>query len=241
MKRKKSQRRTKPKKKKTRPKKRTAPKKKLVSAIGAVRLRRRQGSASGGKAKLEIAGPQIAYLGLGSNVGDREEYIDQAIFLLKKTPHMKVRKASSIYETSAEGVADQPPFLNSAVEIKTTLPPHKLLDVVQSIENTLGREREIEWGPRTIDIDILLYGKVIISDDRLQVPHPLLHERLFALMPLAEIAPDVIHPALELPIKQIFEERSREIKQKYDDVLPGFKQIKSGMSEDYERWDYRRE
>lgn len=188
------------------------------------------------KAKVKKAGPNIAYLGLGSNVGDREEYIDQAIFLLKKVPGLKVTRISSTYETEPEGVADQPPFLNAACEIETIHEPHKLLTVVQKIEDTLGREREIEWGPRTIDIDILLYGDQIISDDRLSIPHPLLHERLFALAPLSEIAPHAIHPVLETTISEIYEERKRELGEKYDDELPGFKEIKKGIVDDFERW-----
>ncbi len=177
-----------------------------------------------------------AYLGLGSNVGDREEYIEQAIFLLGKTSGIKVLKKSSNYETEAEGVADQPPFLNAAACIETVLSPSKLLSAIQGIENTLGREREVEWGPRTIDIDILLYGDEIVSDDKLQIPHPLLHERLFALIPLNEIAPDTIHPALEKTISEIYEEKKLEGGEKYDDELPGFKEIKKGVYDDFERW-----
>jgi 2-amino-4-hydroxy-6-hydroxymethyldihydropteridine diphosphokinase len=187
--------------------------------------------------KMKIRkGPHIAYLGLGSNVGDREEYIEQAIFLLTKTPGIKVIKKSSNYETEPEGNTDQPQFLNAAVEIQTNFDPYKLLSVVQETENALGREREVEWGPRTIDLDILLYDNQIISDDKLQIPHSLLHERLFVLKPLSEIAPNAIHPALEKRIIDIYEERKGEIGEKYDDELPGFKDIKKGVPDDYERW-----
>lgn len=181
-------------------------------------------------------GPKHAFLGLGSNVGDREEYIEQAIFILGKSPGIKVLKKSSNYETQAEGVRDQPPFINAAVEVETSLEPHKLLSVIQEIENTLGREREVEWGPRTIDIDILLYEDEVISDDKLQIPHPLLHERIFALMPLAEIAPTVIHPVLEKTISDLYDEKKTEQAEKYDDELPGFKQVKRGIPDDYQRW-----
>jgi len=181
-------------------------------------------------------GPHIAYLGLGSNVGDREEYIEQAIFLLSKTPNVKMIKKSTNYETDAEGPGDQQPFLNAAIEIQTSLDPYKLLSVMQETENALGREREVEWGPRTMDIDILLYDDQIISDDKLQIPHPLLHERLFVLKPLSEIAPNVLHPALEKKIVDIYEERKNDIGEKYDDELPGFKEIKKGTPDDYERW-----
>jgi 2-amino-4-hydroxy-6-hydroxymethyldihydropteridine diphosphokinase len=181
-------------------------------------------------------GPHIAYLGLGSNVGDREEYIEQGIFLLSKTPGIKVIKKSANYETEPEGNADQPQFLNAAIEIQTAHDPYKLLSVLQETENALGRERDVEWGPRTIDLDILLYDDQIVSDDKLQIPHPLLHERLFVLKPLSEIAPNAIHPALEKTILDIYEERKGEIGGKYDDDLPGFKEIKKGAPDDYERW-----
>jgi 2-amino-4-hydroxy-6-hydroxymethyldihydropteridine diphosphokinase len=181
-------------------------------------------------------GPRIAYLGLGSNVGDREEYIEQAIFLLSKTPGIKMRKKSANYETEPEGNSDQPQFLNAAVEIQTMMDPYKLLTVLHETENALGREREVEWGPRTIDLDILLYDGQIVSDDKLQIPHPLLHERLFVLKPLSEIAPNALHPALEKTIMDIYEERKNEIGDKYDDDLPGFKDIKKGAPDDYERW-----
>ena len=181
-------------------------------------------------------GPHIAYLGLGSNVGDREEYIEQAIFLLSKTPGIKIRKKSANYETEPEGNSDQPQFLNAAIEVQTMFDPYKLLSVLHETENALGRERDVEWGPRTIDLDILLYDDQIVSDDKLQIPHPLLHERLFVLKPLSEIAPKAIHPALEKTIVDIYEERKNEIGDKYDDDLPGFKDIKKGMPDDYERW-----
>ncbi|MCU0641254.1 MAG: 2-amino-4-hydroxy-6-hydroxymethyldihydropteridine diphosphokinase [Candidatus Margulisbacteria bacterium] len=187
------------------------------------------------KAK-KAGGITIAYLALGSNVGDREEAIEQACFLLEKNPNIHVAKRSSNYETEAEGGGEQAPFINAAVEIRTKLPVHKLLEVCQEIETALGREREIEWGPRTIDIDILLYDNEIISDDKLQIPHPLMHERLFVLKPLREIAPNAIHPVLEKNIESLFEERKAEGGEKYDDELPGFKEIKGGSYDDYERW-----
>jgi 2-amino-4-hydroxy-6-hydroxymethyldihydropteridine diphosphokinase len=181
-------------------------------------------------------GPHIAFLGIGSNVGDRDEYIEQAIFLLSKTPGLKVMKKSSNYETEPEGNTDQPKFINLAVQIQTTLDPYKLLSVLHDTEDALGRERDVEWGPRTIDMDLLLYDDLIISDDKLQIPHPLLHERLFVLKPLSEIAPNAVHPALEKTISEIYEERKNDIGEKYDDELPGFKEIKKGTPDDYERW-----
>ena len=186
--------------------------------------------------KFKPGGPIIAYLGLGSNVGDREEYIEQACFLLDKKKGIDVMRRSTNHETEAEGKDDQPPFLNAAVMVKTTLPPPKLMKEIKEIENALGREREVEWGPRTIDIDILFYGDQIISDDDLQVPHPLVHERMFVLKPLKEIAPRFIHPVLEKSIVDLFDERKSELGDKYDDELPGCKEIRKGGYDDFERW-----
>lgn len=193
------------------------------------------------KAKKKVArkirkGLATVYLGLGSNVGDREEYIEQAIFLLDKNPNVQLLKHSSNYETEPEGGGSQPPFINAAVSLKTKLSPHKLLELCQEIEATLGREREVEWGPRTIDIDILLYGNEIVSDDKLQIPHPLMHERLFVLKPLREIAAQIMHPVLEKSIEALYDARKAEMGEKYDDELPGFKEIKGGGYDDYERW-----
>ncbi|OGC30620.1 2-amino-4-hydroxy-6-hydroxymethyldihydropteridine diphosphokinase [candidate division WOR-1 bacterium RIFOXYB2_FULL_48_7] len=187
-------------------------------------------------AKSKIKGYLTAYLGLGSNVGDREEYIEQAVFLLEKNPNIEVAKRSSNYETEPEGGVEQPPFINAAIEIRTKLSPQKLLDVCQEIETALGREREMEWGPRTIDIDILLYGDQVVSEDRLQIPHPLLHERAFVLKPLREIAPHALHPILEKEISSLYDDRKAEAGDKYDDELPGFREIKGGGYDDYERW-----
>ena len=181
--------------------------------------------------------PVIAYLGLGSNVGDREEYIEQAVFLIGKINGVSILKRSSNAETDPEGKEDQPSFINAVLEIKTSLHPLKLLEELQNVESALGREREVEWGPRTIDIDILMYGNLVMSDERLQIPHPLMHERLFVLQPLKEIAPRAVHPILEKPIATIYEERKNEMgNDKYDDELPGFKEIKKGGYDDYERW-----
>jgi len=188
------------------------------------------------KVKLKIKGPQHVFLGLGSNVGDREEYIEQAVFLLGKLKGVEILKRSSNYETQAEGNVEQPPFLNAAVEIKTALPPQKLLKHTHDIENALGREREVEWGPRTIDIDILIYGNLILSEDELQVPHPLLHERMFVLMPLKEISPNFPHPVLEKSFGELFEDKKVESGATYDDELPGFKEIRKAGYDDYERW-----
>jgi 2-amino-4-hydroxy-6-hydroxymethyldihydropteridine diphosphokinase len=189
-----------------------------------------------GKKGKTNKGANSVYLSLGSNVGDREEYIEQAVFLLGKTKGVEVSKRSSNYESQAEGGPNQPAFMNAAIEIKTRIPPHKLLEIIQETEEVLGREREVEWGPRPIDIDILFYGDEVISDDNLQIPHPLLHERIFVLKPLTEIAPHLMHPVLEKDVEALYEERKSEVGDKYDDDLPGFRDIKSGYTDDYERW-----
>lgn len=181
-------------------------------------------------------GPQRVFVALGSNVGDREEYIEQAVFLIGKIKGVEILKRSSNHETEPEGDSDQTAYINAALELKTELPPKKLLNEFTTIENALGRERETEWGPRTIDIDLLFYGNMIVSDDNLQIPHPLVHERTFVLEPMKEIAPEFIHPVMEKTIEDLYEERKVESGHTYDDDLPGFKKIKGAVYDDYERW-----
>ena len=180
--------------------------------------------------------PVTVYLGLGSNVGDREEYIEQAITILRETPGIKINKRASNYETESVGGMPQAPYINSAVAITTKLDPYELLVVTQGTEDTLGRERGAEWGPRTIDIDILMYSDLVLSDDKLTIPHPLMHERLFVLEPMREIAPVAIQPVLEKTMSELFEEKRAETSDTYDDALPGFREIKRGTSDDYEHW-----
>ena len=131
----------------------------------------------------------VAYVGLGSNVGDREALVRRAAGLIG------AKRLSSVIETEPWGVADQPAFLNAVAEVETTLDPQALLDRLLAVERSLGRERTgRRWGPRTIDLDLLLYGDVELDEPGLRVPHPFLHERLFVLEPLAELA-----PMLEVP------------------------------------------
>jgi processive 1,2-diacylglycerol beta-glucosyltransferase len=133
----------------------------------------------------------VIYLGLGSNMGDRANNIKEALNLLQ-TQQVCIEKTSSVYESSPVGVLDQPNFLNQVVAISTKHSPLRLLDLCLQIEEKLGRVRTYKWGPRTIDIDILLYHNEVISQERLIIPHPYLHERRFVLEPLAEIACDVL-------------------------------------------------
>lgn len=133
-----------------------------------------------------------AYLSLGGNMGDREKNLNEALNMLESNPFIKVTEKSSIYETEPVGYIDQDIFLNRVIEIETDLEPNELLDFCQSIEQFLGRERLIRWGPRTIDIDILLYDELKCFDKKLTIPHPHMKEREFVMIPLAEIRPDMM-------------------------------------------------
>lgn len=136
-----------------------------------------------------------AYVGLGANLGERETTIRAAVAVLRATRGVDVVAVSTLRETEPVGYVDQPRFLNGAVALETSLTPRQLLGLLLAIERELGRDRTgVRWGPRTIDLDLLLYGDEVIDEPWLQVPHPLLHERRFALEPLAELDPE-----LEIP------------------------------------------
>jgi 2-amino-4-hydroxy-6-hydroxymethyldihydropteridine diphosphokinase len=132
-----------------------------------------------------------AYLGLGSNLGDRRQHLAAAVRRLHAGPALRVVNVSPVYESSPVGVTAQPDFLNLVVQVETAHAPHELLTECLRIEAGLGRVRHERWGPRTIDIDLLLYGEVRLNDDCLTVPHPRMRERSFVLVPLAEIAPEL--------------------------------------------------
>ena len=138
---------------------------------------------------------KTVYLLLGSNLGNRKEVLDKAIEMLSQTVGIIISQSKD-YETKPWGVTDQPDFLNLALTINTELKPLEILEQTQAIENQLGRVRKEKWGARLIDIDIMFYGNEIIDELNLKVPHPLMQERDFALIPLAEIAPDLVHPVL---------------------------------------------
>ncbi len=134
------------------------------------------------------------FLCFGSNVGEREAYLNKAVSSIRNRKDIQIRAVSSIYETEPWGKKNQNFFLNQVVEIETRLDPQRLLIVCQEIEKALEGEKKSRWGPRTIDVDLLLFGDRVVDEDTIQVPHPRLLERKFVLVPLAEVAPSVIIP-----------------------------------------------
>jgi 2-amino-4-hydroxy-6-hydroxymethyldihydropteridine diphosphokinase len=133
-------------------------------------------------------------MGLGSNLNDRLANIHEALRRLDKHPRISVVKVSSLYETKPVGVTRQPLFLNAVARLSTPLDPDALLTVFQSVERSMGRRKTVPWGPRCIDLDLLLYDDSIVEESRLKVPHPELARRAFVLVPLAEIAPHAVDP-----------------------------------------------
>jgi 2-amino-4-hydroxy-6-hydroxymethyldihydropteridine diphosphokinase len=156
---------------------------------------------------------ELAYLGLGSNLGEREANITRAIERLSAHPDVRVRRLSSLYETEPVGYRDQPWFVNAVAEVETRLDPPALLALARRVESHLGRELGPRWGPRVIDVDILLFGGVELSSSELSIPHPRMWERLFVLAPLAELRPDLLAPG-GVPIAQ----RIRELRADYGEV-----------------------
>lgn len=144
---------------------------------------------------------KLVYLSLGSNVGARSVNLEMAISRLEEIG--RIQAVSSFYETEPVDVTEQPNFLNCVVGLETDLAPAKLMGAVLDIERDMGRRRTQDKGPRTIDIDILLIGNAVIDTPDLTVPHPALHQRRFVLEPLAEIAPEAIHPVLRKTAKQL--------------------------------------
>jgi 2-amino-4-hydroxy-6-hydroxymethyldihydropteridine diphosphokinase len=144
----------------------------------------------------------IAFLSLGSNLGDREALLNEALNRLE-TEGVHVVRRSSIHETEPQDYLDQPRFLNMAIEVETDLTPRELLAAIQKIETEMGRQRTIPKGPRTIDIDILFYANQVIATPALEIPHPRLTERNFVLDPLQEIAPDLRHPVTGKTVREL--------------------------------------
>lgn len=155
-----------------------------------------------------MAGPVIAYLGLGGNLGDRLAALTEALALLDAAPGMRRIACSSVYETEPWGVTDQPSFLNLVAGFETTLPPPDLLATCQSVESTVGRRSSYRWGPRLIDVDILLYGDEVVNlaTPDLQVPHPRMPQRAFVLVPLAGLAPELAVPPDGVSVRRLLDE-----------------------------------
>lgn len=146
------------------------------------------------------------FIGVGSNEGDRLENISTAAQRLGAAPGVRVIQMAAIRETAAVGGPAQGPYLNTVVELDTSRAPRELLNVLQGIEQSLGRAPSQErWGPRPIDLDLLLYDDRVMQEPDLAVPHPRMHERWFVLEPLAQLAPDLVHPVLRRPISSLLE------------------------------------
>lgn len=149
------------------------------------------------------------YIALGSNLGDKKENIDKAINEINSLKTCHLIKISKFYETKPVGYLEQEDFLNCAIKIKTLLSPKELIKELLRIESELKRERIIRWGPRTIDLDIIFYDDIITSSDDIIIPHPRMHERLFVLKPLCDIAPYIVHPIIGKRVITLMEEAAK--------------------------------
>ncbi len=145
----------------------------------------------------------LVYLGLGSNLGDRAGYLRAALNLLVVSSDVVIEAVSSLYETEPMEIAEQPAFLNAVAAVRTQLSPEALLRLVKETERAVGRIERIRFGPREVDVDILLYGDLVLMSDELTIPHPCLMGRAFALVPLAELAPEIVLPGPAVSIASL--------------------------------------
>ena len=163
----------------------------------------------------------LVYIGFGSNIGNRLAHIRNAIHALSKTEGITLQKISALYKTDPVGYEAQAYFLNGVAAIQTNLPPLSLLHTLKDIEIAIGRKHRIRWGPREIDLDILIYGDLCLQTEKLVIPHPEMHLRRFVLAPLTEIAPDLVHPVFQETIHALLEnlEDDKPIVKKEDCAL----------------------
>ena len=163
----------------------------------------------------------VAYIGFGSNIGDRLAHIQNAIHALSETEGITLQKISSVYQTDPVGYEAQSQFLNGGAAIQTDLPPLFLLHALKDIETAIGRKHRIRWGPREIDLDLLIYGDLCLQTEKLVIPHPEMHLRRFVLIPLAEIAPNLVHPVFQETVQTLLErlENDKSVLKKEDCVL----------------------
>jgi len=168
-----------------------------------------------------MRGPVTAYIGLGSNLGDRELTLRGAIAALDSRERIAVVDVSPLVETAPVGGPPQGPYLNGAAALRTDLGPRELLEALHCVEQMAGRERAVRWGPRTLDLDLLLYGEMTLDEPDLRVPHPLMHRRLFVLEPLSAIAPEAVHPVLGKTVRQLLRDLRAELGSSENCSVPG--------------------
>jgi len=159
-----------------------------------------------------VRGWHTAYVALGSNVGECEEYLQSAVQSLEARTETSVERISKFMETKPYGYVEQDDFLNGMVELKTLLTPEELLNVLHEIEEAAGRERTVRWGPRTLDLDIILYDDLVLDSEQLVIPHMDMQNRDFVLVPLMELAPNLRHPILNKTIAQLKNELESKLK-----------------------------
>ena len=156
-----------------------------------------------------------AYLGLGTNMGDRLEYLNSACILLSEYENINITKKSKIYETKAWGYTDQADFLNMCLEINTSLDEFQLLEVCGKVEQKLNRKRIIRWGPRTIDVDILFFNDIILNNEKLSIPHPRISERAFVLIPLMDLNTNLVikNKTIDVYLNSLSSEERGQVKE----------------------------